>query len=68
MFPLYLKESKMKTKVEYGVIKMGSKFVVTKDGEPIILPKTNGSNIVTEFDSKEDAEKYLSILKKLAKQ
>ena len=58
----------MKTKVEYGVIKMGSKFVVTKDGEPILLPKTNGSHIVTEFDIKEDAEKYLSILKKLAKQ
>lgn len=57
----------MKTKVEYGVIRMGSKFVVTKDGEPVLLPKTNGSHVVTEFDCKEDAEKYLSILKRLSR-
>jgi hypothetical protein len=50
---------------EYGVTKMGSKFVVTKNGEPILLPKTNGSTLVTEFDSREDAEKYLSILQRL---
>ena len=58
----------MKTKVEYGVIKMGSKFVVTKDGDPVLLPKTNESHVVTEFDSKEDAERYMSILKKLTNQ
>ena len=57
----------MKTKVEYGVMRMGSKFVVTKDGEPVLLPKTNDSHIVTEFDCKEDAEKYLSILKRLSR-
>jgi hypothetical protein len=50
---------------EYGVIKMGSKFVVTKNGEPILLPKTNGSTLVTEFDSRTDAEKYLCILQRL---
>jgi hypothetical protein len=54
-----------KTINEYGVIKMGSKFVVTKNGEPILLPKTDGATIVTEFESRDDAEKYLSILQKL---
>jgi hypothetical protein len=51
-----------------GVINKGSKFVVTKNGEPILLPKSNGQTIVTEFDSKEDAEKYVSILNNLYNQ
>jgi hypothetical protein len=51
-----------------GVISKGSKFVVTKNGEPILLPKSNGQTIVTEFDSREDAEKYISILNNLYKQ
>jgi hypothetical protein len=51
-----------------GVISKGSKFVVTKNGEPILLPKSNGQTIVTEFDSKEDAEKYVSILNNLYNQ
>lgn len=55
------------TKTEYGIKKLNSKFVVTKNGEPIILPSSIGQSIVTEFDSKEDAEKYLSILQKLKK-
>jgi hypothetical protein len=42
-----------------------NKFLVTKNGDPIRLPKTDGSHIVTEFDNKVDAEKYLSILKHL---
>lgn len=57
----------MKTKVEYGIKKLNSKFVVTKNGEPIVLPASSGQTIVTEFDTKEDAEKYLSILKNLKK-
>lgn len=57
----------MKTKVEYGIKKLNSKFVVTKNGEPIVLPTSSGQTIVTEFDTKEDAEKYLSILKNLKK-
>ena len=44
------------------------KFVVTKNGEPILLPKSNGQTIVTEFDSREDAEKYVSILNNLYNQ
>jgi hypothetical protein len=48
-----------------GVISKGSKFVVTKNGEPILLPKSNGQTIVTEFDSRKDAEKYVSILNNL---
>jgi hypothetical protein len=51
-----------------GVISKGNKFVVTKDGEPIHLPKSNGQTIVTEFDTREDAEKYISILNNISKQ
>jgi len=49
------------------IIQKNNKFVVTKNGQPIQLPKTDGQTIVTEFDRKEDAEKYLSILKTLSK-
>lgn len=55
------------TKIEYAVKKLNSKFVVTKNGDPIVLPSSAEQTIVTEFDCKEDAEKYLSILKKLKK-
>jgi hypothetical protein len=41
------------TKV-YDVVQKNSKFVVTKNGEPILLPKSDGQAIVTQFDSKED--------------
>lgn len=55
------------TKVEYSIKKTNNKFVVAKNGEPIVLPYSVGQTIVTEFDCKEDAEKYLSILQNLAK-
>lgn len=52
-----------------GVIQKNGKFVVTKNGEPILLPKSSdGQTIVTQFDSQEDAEKYMSILSRLSKQ
>jgi hypothetical protein len=50
-----------------GVIEKNNKFIVTKNGQPINLPKTDGSTIVTEFPSKEDAERYISILRTLEK-
>lgn len=50
-----------------GVIEKSGKFVVTKNGEPILLPKTDGQSIVTEFSSKADAEKYMKILSNLVK-
>ena len=50
-----------------GVIQKNGKFVVTKNGEPILLPKSDGQSIVTEFNNKEDAEKYMSILATLQK-
>lgn len=54
---------------DLSVIQKNGKFVVTKNGEPILVPKTSdGQTIVTQFDSKEDAEKYMSILSKLSKQ
>jgi hypothetical protein len=56
------------TETKYAVKKMNSKFVVTKNDEPILLPPTSGQSIVTEFDNKEDAEKYLAILKRLKRQ
>lgn len=52
-----------------SVIEKNGKFVVTKNGEPILLPKnTEGQTIVTQFDSKEDANRYMEILTKLSKQ
>jgi len=56
-------EITMKVSDTLSVIEKSGKFVVTKNGEPINLPKTDGSTIVTEFSSKEDAEKYMGILK-----
>ena len=49
------------------VIQKNDKFVVTKNGQPILLPKSDGQSIVTEFSSKDDAEKYMSILLNLYK-
>ena len=51
-----------------GVVDKNGKFVVMKDGQPINLPKSDGQSIVTEFSSKADAEKYMSILSTLQKQ
>jgi len=50
-----------------GIMQKNGKFVVTKDGEPFLLPKNDGQNIITEFSSKEDAEKYMNILSYLQK-
>ena len=51
-----------------GVIEKNGKFVVTQNGEPINLPKSDGQSIFIEFNSKSDAEKYISILTTLKKQ
>jgi len=50
-----------------GIMQKNGKFVVTKNGEPINLPKSDGQAIITEFDSKSDAEKYMTILSTLQK-
>lgn len=51
-----------------GIVQKNGKFVVTRNGEPILLPlNTEGQTIVTQFDSKEDAQKYMDILVKLSK-
>lgn len=51
-----------------SVIEKNGKFVVTKNGEPILVPKnTDGQTIVTQFDTKEDANRYVEILTKLSK-
>jgi len=51
-----------------GVVEKNGKFVVTQNGQPINLPKSDGQAIITEFNSKSDAEKYMSILSALQKQ
>lgn len=51
-----------------GVLEKNGKFVVTRDNQPILLPKSDGQKIVTEFSSREDAEKYMKILSSLEKQ
>jgi hypothetical protein len=50
-----------------GVAEKNGKFVVTQNGKPINLPKSDGQAIVTEFSSKSDAERYMTILKSLKK-
>jgi len=57
----------VKNKDSYEVKQLNDKYVVTKNGEPTLLPKSDGQSIVTEFDSMEDANKYLSILQSLMK-
>jgi hypothetical protein len=51
-----------------GVVEKNGKFVVTQNGQPINLPKSDGQAIITEFNSKSDAERYMSILATLQKQ
>lgn len=58
----------MKVSDTLSVIEKNGKFVVTENGKPINLPKTDGATIITEFDSREDAEKYISILSRLKSQ
>jgi len=50
-----------------GIMQKNGKYVVTKNGQPIVLPKSDGQSIVTEFDTKSDAEKYMSIVSTLMK-
>lgn len=49
----------------YSVIKHENKFVVAKDGKPISLPYGGGQKKITEFDSEDDAKKYMAILQTL---
>lgn len=57
----------MKTAEMFSIIQENGRFVVTQNGNPIRLPKSDGQTIVTEFDSKDDAQKYINILKSLKK-
>lgn len=51
-----------------SVIEKNGKFVVAIDNKPITLPKSDGQTVTTEFDRREDAERYLGILATLKKQ
>jgi hypothetical protein len=57
----------VKTAENFDIVQENGRFIVTKNGQPILLPKSDGQSIVTQFDSKEDAQKYLNILKSLKK-
>jgi hypothetical protein len=57
----------VKTAENFDVVQENGRFIVTKNGEPILLPKSDGQSIVTQFDTQEDAQKYLNILKSLKK-
>lgn len=51
-----------------SVVEQDGKFFVADNGKPINLPKSDGQSVVTEFDRREDAEKYIDILSRLKKQ
>ena len=51
-----------------SIVQKNGKFIVTKNGQPILLPKSDGQSIITEFSSREDAERYLGILSTLSNQ
>lgn len=50
-----------------SVIQKNGKYIVTQNGLPINLPKTDGVSVTTEFDNKTDAERYVGILRSLKK-
>lgn len=58
----------MIAKDKFEVVEKNGHFIVAKNGEPILFPKGEGQSIVTEFDTKDDARKYIGILEKLSKQ
>jgi hypothetical protein len=59
----------MKTKANpFSISVQNDKFVVTKNGHPVsFLPSNGGQQKVTEFDTKEDATRYMNILLSLSK-
>ena len=48
-----------------SVIEKRGKYIVVSNGQPIELPKNDGAAVTTEFDCKQDAERYIGILKSL---
>ena len=52
-------------KCRFDIIEQNNKFIVTKNGKHINISPNDGAKIVTEFDSKNDAERYITILKSL---
>jgi hypothetical protein len=54
-------------KPELTIAEINNKFLVLSGGQPIKIPKTDGASVVSivlgEFDNKQDAERYISILR-----
>lgn len=57
----------MITKDKFEVVEKNGRFIVNKNGQSFTPSRTDGQAIITEFDNKSDAEKYMSILSKLNK-
>jgi hypothetical protein len=54
-------------KPELTIAEINNKFLVLSGGQPIKIPKTDGASVVSivlgEFDNKQDAERYISMLR-----
>lgn len=57
----------MKSSVNFDIKNKNSKFIILQNGEPVQFPKSDNINRVTEFETLEDAQKYVSILQILSK-
>lgn len=57
----------MKSNHPFVVTSVNNKFIVTKNGVPFSLPSNGGQKKITEFDNKEDADRYINILLSLTK-
>lgn len=52
----------------YSINKSNNSFVIYKNGEPLRLPKSDGSYLLVEFDNQNDAEGYIFDVVRLSKQ
>ena len=55
----------MITKDRFEVVEKNGHFIVTKNGSPIVKEH---KNLITEFNDRKDAEKYVSILNMIKRQ
>lgn len=55
----------MITKDKFEVVEKNGHFIVTKNGSPIVKET---KNLITEFNDRKDAEKYVSILNMIKRQ
>lgn len=61
-----MKKPTMKNKSTFSIINKHNNFVVTKNGEPVKIQLTTDSSIEASFFTRDEAYKYLVILKRLS--